>query len=124
MVFYKSYPYAPKATILSALAAIGTYLGVIGAIALFAAGFKGMLWMVFVGIALLAGSAALYFVIYRKIVPEKAKVETEQNIATKANFAAMYCKQHPEAYDELIKTNPDFAAKYIRNEAGKIVKQR
>lgn len=31
---------------------------------------------------------------------------------------------HPEAYDWLIKENPAFAAKYVRNESGKIVKRR
>lgn len=34
----------------------------------------------------------------------------------------MYCKENPEAYDQLIAENMDFARKYIRNNEGKIVK--
>lgn len=124
MFFYKSYPFAPKASVLSAISAFGTYLSVIGAICMVALGAqKSFLWVV-AAVALLAGAAALYFLVYRKIIPEKAKAETQKNIATKGSFAAMYCRQHPEAYEQLMQTNPDFAQKYTRNEKGKIVKQK
>ncbi len=124
MLFYKSYPYAPKASLLSALSACGSYLLVIGAICMVALGVqKSFLWIL-PAIAILAGAAALYFLVYRKIVPEKARAETERNIKTKASFAAMYCRQHPEAYEELMRVNPDFAAKYTLNENGRVVKQK
>lgn len=124
MFFYKSYPFAPKASVLSALSACGTYLCVIGAICMVALGVqKSFLWIL-AAVALLAAAAALFFLVYRKIVPEKAKAETETNIRTKGSFAAMYCNRHPEAYEELMQTNPDFAAKYTRNEKGRVVKQK
>lgn len=124
MIFYKSYPFAPKASVLSALSACGAYLCVIGAICLIALGAaKSFLWIV-LGVVLLAGAAALYLLVYRKIVPRKAKAETETNVKTKGSFAAMYCRQHPDAYEQLMQTNPDFAQKYTKNEAGKIVKKK
>ena len=124
MIFYKSYPYAPKATALSGCSACGTFLCVIGAICMIALGVQKSLLWILPAAALLALAAFLFLVVYRKKVPEKAKAETEQNIATKGSFAAMYCRQHPEAYEQLMKTNQDFAEKYTLNEKGKIVKKK
>lgn len=124
MFFYKSYPFAPKASVLSAVSAFGTYLCVIGAICMVALGVQRSFLWVLAAVALLAAAAALYLLVYRKIVPEKAKAETETNVKTKGSFAAMYCNQHPEAYDELMRVNPDFAARYTRNEKGRVVKQK
>ena len=124
MFFYKSYPFAPKASVLSAVSAFGTYLCVIGAICMVALGVQRSFLWILAAVALLAAAAALYLLVYRKIVPEKAKAETETNVKTKGSFAAMYCNQHPEAYDELMRVNPDFAAKYTRNEKGRVVKQK
>ena len=123
-IFYKSYPYAPKATALSALCSCVCFLAVVGAICMIALGAaNSFLWIV-LGVVLLAGAAALYFLVYRKAIPRKAREETQKNIATKGSFAAMYCRQHPDAYEQLMQTNPDFAQKYTRNEKGKIVKQK
>lgn len=124
MFFYKSYPFAPKASVLSAISAFGTYLCVIGAICMVALGVQRSFLWVLAAVALLAAAAALYLLVYRKIVPEKAKAETEKNIATKGSYAAMYCHQHPEAYEQLMQANPDFAQKYTKNEKGRIVKKK
>ena len=122
--FYKSYPYAPKATALSGLCSGACFLAVIGAICLIALGVQRSLLWILPGVVLLAGAAALYFLVYRKLIPEKAKAETEKNIATKGSYAAMYCHQHPEAYEQLMQANPDFAQKYTKNEKGRIVKKK
>lgn len=59
----------------------------------------------------------------RELFPTKmSEKESEKNIRTKASYALMYCKENPEAYDQLIAENMDFARKYIRNNEGKIVK--
>ena len=124
MISYKSYPFAPKASVLSALSAFGSFLSLIGAICLIALGVQKNFVLILVGVALLALAAFLFLVVYRKIVFEKARTETETNINTKGSFAAMYCNQHPEAYEQLMQINPDFAQRYTKNETGKIVKKK
>ena len=127
--FYKSYPCAPGATLCSALSSGGTYLSLIGAIALIAGFFvNGTIhhkaWALIVGLLLAALAAFLYFVIYRKKVPEMAEKQTQKNIRTKADAAYLYCQRHPEAYAELRAVNPAFAQKYELNETGTIVRTR
>ncbi len=124
MIFYKSYPYAPKASLFSALCAMVSYLALIGAVVCVAFGVKGNALLIVLGVALLAVAGVVYFLVYRKLIPEKAKAESRKNIATKGSFAAMYCRQHPEAYEQLMQTNADFAARYTKNEKDKIVRKK
>lgn len=130
---YKSYPCAPKATLLSGFCSMFQMFAVLGAIVLGylffvlnANGIGTSLYhhpLALIGaILLLALTAFLYIFVYRKKIPEMAQREADQNIRTKANFAATYCTQYPEAYEELRSINPAFAQKYERNEKGKIVK--
>ena len=127
-ISYKSYPCAPKATLLSAACSVGELIALI-----LAAFFAGMFNkagssmyhspLVIVGAVLLLALAVVCHVfVYRKLVPAMAEKETEKNIRTKANFAKIYCDRNPEAYDELHEINADFAAHYTRDESGKIVK--
>lgn len=124
MIFYKSYPFAPKASLFSALSAMLSYLALIGAIVCVALGVKGTPLLIVLGVVLLAVAGVVYFLVYRKLIPEKAKAESQKNITTKGSFAAMYCHQHPEAYEQLMQTNADFAARYTKNEKGRIVKKK
>ena len=58
--------------------------------------------------------------LFREALSDKEYV----NCAIAVVIAAVGIMAHPEAYDWLIKENPAFAAKYVRNESGKIVKRR
>ena len=120
------YPYAPKTNLLSGLACFVGAIALIGAIACFYGAFgaeKKLYWLILPAVALLAlAAASLYYDL--KIIPQKASEETKQNISTKGSFAAQYCRAHPEAYDRLMETNPDFAAKFTKNEKGWIVKKK
>lgn len=128
-IVYKSYPYAPGATLCSALCSAGTLLSAIGAIALIVGFFvEGSVyheaWALIFGLLLAGLAVFLYFIVYRKKIPAMAERQSEKNIRTKAASALLYCQQHPEAYEELRSVNPAFAEKYERNETGKIVKRK
>lgn len=124
-IIYKDYPYAPQYTFLSFLAEFGAMLGIAGGIAFIVAAFKtGKYLFLLPGLLLLPIGAVLYFLVYRKIIPAKAEIVSKQNIETKARYAASYCWKHPEAYDQLMQINPDFAAKYTKNEKGRIVRKK
>ena len=128
-IIYKSYPCAPGATLCSALCSCGTLLSVVGAVALIAGFFvAGSIyheaWALIVGLLLAALAAFLYFVVYRKKIPEMAENQTQKNIRTKADAAYLFCQRQPEAYEELRAVNPAFAQKYERDETGRIVRRK
>lgn len=125
---YKSYPCAPKATLLSALCTMGEIIAL-----LFAAFLIGMFrkadhalyqkpLALIGGIVLIALAVACYFFVYRKLVPKMAQTETEKNIRSKAKYAYLYCQSNPEAYEELRAINAEFARQYAREDSGKLVK--
>ena len=121
-IFYRNYPYAPLATLISGFSYIGGFFSAIGAILLLfnASGHPGN---IVIGIILAALAVFLFVYVGRTLTDKLAEGWSEKNIKTKARFALLYCKDHPEAYEQLINDNPEFAAKYVRNEAGKIVKR-
>lgn len=121
MIFYKSYQYAPIATLVSGLSSALAVCAVLGGLALF--GIRGGSALKMVGgVVLIALAAFLFFYCSRTLPDKMSEKESEKNIRTKASYALMYCKENPEAYDQLIAENMDFARKYIRNNEGKIVK--
>ena len=123
--FYKDYPFAPKYTFISLAAEFGALFSAFGGIALIITAFKsGNYLLLLPGVVLLPLGVFLYLRVYRKIIPEKAAIASEINIKTKGKYAASYCWRHPEAYEELMQINPDFAARYTRNEKGRIVKRK
>ena len=122
MVFvYRNYPYAPKATIFSAAMSLIAVIALVIAIAQISMIKNSALHII---PAIICGVAAYFFFfeLGRKKADKMAEKETDLNIRTKASYALMYCNQNPEAYDQLIQENPAFAAKYEKNEEGKIVK--
>ena len=122
-VFYKMYTYAPKATCVSVISSLASIISFVGAIACFylVPGTSAK-WVLAV---LLLALAVFLFVYCSRILPDKiAEKETEKNITTKARYALIYCKQHPEEYEAIVAVNKDFAGKYMLNEAGKIVKRK
>ena len=122
-LFYKMYTYAPKATGISVLSSIASILVFVGAIAcIYVVPGPVLNWVLAVVVFALA---VFLFVYCSRILPDKiAEKESEQNITTKARYALIYCKEHPEAYEDLVAKNKDFAEKYMRNETGKIVKRK
>jgi len=133
MIFYKSYPYAPKATLYSALSSIFAYFAIIfGAVNVYGGFFGDLSKGLFadankivvgvIGLLLLGLGLFSFFYLYKKVIPAKAEKESEENIRTKASFGYMYCKNFPEEYERIRAVNADFAEKYQRDETGKIVK--
>ena len=123
-MFYKFYRYAPKATAVSALSSLASILFLIfgfyfGAVKVPDSRIY-VLWTV-----LCAGAALFMYFYMSRVFPDKlAAKEGDKNVKTKANYALLYCTEYPEAYDTLIKENAAFAAKYERDENGKIKKQK
>ena len=118
--FYKSYPYAPSMTLCSALTMLGTILCVCFGIVLII----NLSVLSVIGVLIAALGAFLYFYVYRKIIPEKAEDITKKNIETKVGFALQYCRANPQDYEAIAAVNQEFAAKYERNEDGKIIKRK
>lgn len=121
--FYKNYPYAPKATLISGLANGFGYLAGFGALATLISIPKNP---VFILPTLLLGALAAFLIVYvgHKLTDKMAGPETEKNITTKPRFAQAYCMANPEAYDHLAEINPEFGQKYMINEKGKCVKRK
>ena len=74
---------------------------------------------------LIALAAFLFFYCSRTLPDKMSEKESEKKIdALDSRLHMLLCtvKENPEAYDQLIAENMDFARKYIRNNEGKIVK--
>ena len=56
-----------------------------------------------------------------KLSAKIAEKNELNNIKTKAKYAKLFVEDHPEAYEQMIRENPDFAEKYVRDESGNIV---
>ena len=121
VIFYKNYPYAPRATLVSAAGSLFALLAAVFGIVL-AAGSKGKIGMILGGVALLALAVFLFFYVSRKLPDKISEKDSAKNIQTKASYGKLYVNEHPDQYDYIRSVNPAFAAKYTRNEAGKIVK--
>ena len=123
MFFYTYYQYSPLATLLSALINLYSYIAGIVGIFLAAKFIKTNIALVILGGVLIV-SAVLVFIFLRKIPAKVAETNGLKNIKTKTGFTVMYCKENPDAYESLCRENPDFAAKYMLTDEGKIVKRR
>ena len=124
VIFYRSYPYAPSATLLSAVGNAFAFLMGVGGIVCFVMAKNNPVLMIILGILLIAAAVCCWYFLGRKIPDKISQSISEKNIRTKANYAAMYCRQHPEAYASLCAQNPDFAAKFMFNEKGKLVRRK
>ena len=124
MIFYKQYPYAPRATFVSVLCSLVALMFVLTGVALFteAIGEKEYGGCV---LAVLIAAVAIPIYIFgsNKWSAKIAKKDGLKNIYTKAKYGLRYVNAHPEAYETILQANPAFAAKYVRNEQGKIVKR-
>ncbi len=120
-MFYRIYAYAPGATLVSALSGMAACCSIAGGGMLIGMG-KGRAGFIIGGIALIA-LAVIIYIYGSRIIPDRiARKQTEKNIKTKAVYAFRYCMENPEAYEQLIVENKNFASKYIRNDEGKIVR--
>ncbi len=123
MIFYTSYPYAPKASLFSGLANTGAFVSICAGIVLILQFAKNTI-LVLPGILLIALAAFLFLYVSRKLVPKYAEKETEINITTKPAFTKMYVQAHPDQYERMCEINPAFAEKFVKDENGKIVKRK
>ena len=122
-IFYRNYPYAPKATFVSAFSYLGGLLSALGAVACIFA-LRNNFVMILPAIILIALAVLLFVYVGRKYADKLAETETEKNITTKPRYAMLYCQNNPEAYDHLAEVNPEFGQKYMMNEKGKCVKRK
>ena len=108
MIFYRNYPYAPKATIFSVLMSCLALISAIGAVVMFTMMNNNVILVI---PALLFIALALFFFFYlsHTVADKMAEKETEKNIKKSANYALMYCQQHPDMYETLLEENPKFA---------------
>ncbi len=117
MVYLKN-EFAPKATLLSVL---GLLTGLLPAI-------FGVINItkrrpdLVTGIILIAVGVAVYVLLGLVLPGKLSKKEAEKNIRTKAKYGYLYCKQNPDAYENIRAVNAEFARTYTKNETGKIVK--
>ena len=74
------------------------------------------------GIVFIAGAVCSWIFIRNMLSQKIANKNSEKNIMTKAVYAYMFCEEYPEVFEEIAAKNPAFAAKYTRDDSGKIVK--
>ena len=124
MIFFKNYPYAPKATFVSVLfsliALFFAYLG-IGTVLEFYP--EQDYASCIIGVLLALPAIPLYIFGSRKLSKKIAEKEGPKNIRTKAKYALKFVRDHPEQYEQVASDNPEFARKYVRDAFGKIVKR-
>lgn len=115
---YRYYPYSPLATLLSLLTTLGAVLAAVFGVLLLSDKH------IIVGVLLIVLGAFLYLYVELKLVDRLGQKWSEENIRTKPATAFRYCRQHPEAFEQLCAENPAFAEEYEMNEKGKVVKKR
>jgi len=121
--FYKYYQYSPLATLVSGLSSGLSYASLIIGIVLIANFKKGGTVYVVSGIGLIVLAVGLFII--SRILPDKINAKAApKNIRTKVPYTLIYCREHPEEYDELVKMNPAFGEKYMLTDEGKVVKRK
>ncbi|MCR5782987.1 MAG: hypothetical protein K6G90_09680 [Clostridia bacterium] len=122
--FYKSYPYSPIATLVSLVFSLHAAALIIGGVLLFKEAVTEETYLYCLIAVLLAAVGVLIYIFGSKKLSAKiAEKNGMKNIKTKAKYARRFVQEHPEAYEQLIRENPDFAEKYVRDESGKIVRR-
>lgn len=123
MFFYKNYKYSTLATLVSGISSLG-------AVVLFILGcFGGSLIdskPIKIVVMVISIAAAFFIFVYcSRILPDKiAEKDFAKKIKTSAAVALLYCNDHPDEFDAIAAENPNFAAKYRKDENGKIVKNK
>ena len=122
-IYYRNYPYAPIATLVSGISFFGAFLSLIFGILLGIQVMKNPV-MIVPGLLLIGLAAFLFFYVGRTVTDKMAEKETEKNIKTKPRFAALYVNNHPAEYENIAQVNPEFGQKYVMNEKGRCVKRK
>jgi uncharacterized membrane protein YgaE (UPF0421/DUF939 family) len=117
----KYYPYSTKGTLLSYSGNIGAYLSGMGALVCFFSYEKSLL-LIPLGIVFAALAFFLFFYVSMKLSKKVGEADSKKNIRTKVSYALKYCKERPEMFYQVAAENPAFAAKYTKNDEGKIVR--
>ena len=125
VVYYRYYQYSRLATLVSvtssALAFSSAFIG-----AILTAGFFKDYNVVYIvsGIGLLALATFLYFYCSKVLSAKINAKAAPKNIKNKVPYTLIYCREHPEEYDELAKANPAFGEKYMLTDEGNVVKRK
>ncbi len=122
-IFYKNYPYAPVASILSGLIYLGGLLSAVFGLLLVLQVTKSPIKIV-PGLLLIGLAVFLFAYVGRTVIDKVAEKETEKNITTKPRWAAAYVSSHPQEYEKIAQINPAFGEKYFINENGKLAKRK
>lgn len=114
MFFYRVYPYAPLATLFSVIMRLLAFFAAIGAICL-CSNIKENPIMAVPGV--ICAAAALFFWLFlsNKTADKLAEKEGGENIRNKHKYAHMYCGKHPEAYEQLLEENQEYAREMRTN---------
>jgi len=123
MIYYRSYPYSTKATLISILANIGAMAAGVGAVVAIALMENKVIAAI---IAILLAALAVFLFVYvgRKLTDKLAEKWSEENIRTKPGVAYQYVATHPDQYQRICEINPAFNEKYMINEKGRLVKRK
>ena len=120
----KYYPYAPCATIVLNLGTFGAVLPAVGAVLLFYRLLGSEEVTKYVLLLLFAIPCIPLVRAVDQFSDRMSEQESRRNITTKARYARSYCKEHPEEYNSIAAVNPAFAAQYVRDARGGIVKRK
>ena len=124
MIFYKRYPYSPKATLISAACSLFALMLVIIGVMLVKESLADKNYVsCIIGVLIAAAAVPVHIFGSNRLSKKIADKDGLKNIKTKAKYAKLFVQSHPEAYDQLIRENAAFAKKYVRDANGKIVKR-
>lgn len=125
MLFYTKFPYSPKATAVSFISSLLSLFCVILGVAAAGSAYNGKEPVEYLYALLFFAAAILLFIFCsRKLARKIAEKDGNKNIRTKAKYGRLYVLSHPNDYDWMVRENPAFAPKYVRNEEGIIVKRK
>lgn len=91
MIFYRNYPYAPKATLFSVLMSCLALCSALVSLVMFAK-MKESVIMIIPALLLIALALFFFFYCSHTAADKMAEKETEKNIKKSANYALMYCQ--------------------------------
>lgn len=114
MIFYRNYPYAPKATIFSVLMSCFALIFAFVAITMFVM-IKDDVLFVIPALIMTALTLFAYFYLSHTVADKIAEKESEKNIKTKSRYALLFCQKHPDMYESLLEENPEFAGEMRKN---------
>lgn len=120
---YKNYPYSVIATAISALSSCFSFVLMLAAIYCLIS--LESIPVKLITVILLIAASVFFFVYMSRTLPDKvAEKDFSKKIKTSVNVAYLFCRDHPEHFDEVAADNSAFAEKYHLDENNKLVKNK